>query len=244
MPKVKKVIPDPIISATIEIRYSTKSEILTTDILGKFYPLFSADFPNVKQGEIPQFIKIQNENLKFLPDYILSNDFYSIGFTTNSIIIDSIGEYNLWENFSQVIRKNLSVLSTLDIVEKIERIGMRYVSVFNEKSSLEEAFNLNLSKSVLMYKQSALKFISEYYFNQYKIIASLDKNAVFKNEIKDLEGVQVDIDITPIENVPENINENIFEIIEEMHSIQKDFIFETLLTDVYKQKLNIEYATN
>ena len=75
----KEISPNPLVSSTIELRFI--SELLDSDILANVFPVFSKDFPNLTEGQIPKEIKKQEPQLKYSPDYILKNEKFSISFT-------------------------------------------------------------------------------------------------------------------------------------------------------------------
>lgn len=239
----RKLSPNPLITSTVEIRFS--STIIEEDVLNVFYPAFSKEFPKIKEGaRIPKEIKNKAE-FKHLADYILVNDDYSLSIGANSVSFENIGTYHLWENYSQMINSNLSILADLKISKEITRIGVRYASIFEKKDSITEYLKVNFGLSFNDYHQDIQSLRTEFKRGDIKLLVQIAKNAKYEkvdaSENISIEGLYIDIDASSDTKLPTNFGEEVFKIIEELHREQKSLLFEHIMKPEFLASLNPQF---
>ncbi len=230
-----KISPNPLISSLVEIRFH--SELTDADMLSSVLPIFSKDF-KPSFGKIPKELREkQPEQFKYAPDFILSNDIYSISFGKYVITFENFGEYTFWGNYFAFIKEQLAKFLSLNIVTKIERIGVRYVSILENVNNAYDVLNYFPSLSVPGYTEilniHRATFIRQ---NCTLLLQILNNSKVTKNNIPKT-GCIIDIDAITTSNIT---NDNVYSIIDKLHSEEKEFFF-TLLNAEYLQQLNPQY---
>ena len=235
MPLPKKISPNPLLISSIELRFVSKSN--KDLMLAALFPVFSDELPILSTSKIPAELRVQ-EQFKYAGDYSFSNDVYSLSFSDKVVVIEVIGEYPLWDSFFSFVKNQFSKLLKTNLMETIERIGVRYASVLDHTEELNKIlthiprFNIENFEEDLILVRTDLKRNGKNLHLQIVKNAKIERNKIVKN------GTFIDIDASykgPIEP-----NERIFKEITELHSLQKDLFFELISKD-YLNKLNPEY---
>lgn len=240
----KEISPNPLITSTVEIRFS--SSVNEEDVLNVFYPVFSKNFPKIKEKDrIPKELKNKRPEFKYIADYILLNEDYSLSIGANSIAFENVGTYHLWENYFSMIKTNLNILSELNIVKEINRIGVRYASIFENKEDITDVLNVDFELKFDGYTQDVQSLRTDFNKGDIKLHIQIAKNAKFeKNEndvVKTIEGLYVDIDASSEKNMPNKLGDEFYTLIDTLHKEQKTFLFETLMKKEFLQSLNPKY---
>ena len=236
--RIKEVRPNPVLSSTVEIRFN--SSLKSEETLSIFYGAFGKEYPKIKEKGIPTQIKNQDPNLRFAADYILSNDSNLISFSNNVVVFENVGGYALWPNYFKIIKANLETLKTLNIVNSILRIGVRYASVFNTTKSISEVISFNLSVGYPGYSQGTEYFRAELKRAGIQLNLQLAQNAIIKKSEETLSGLYIDIDASRDSNLPAAINEDVARVIDDLHSEEKD-LFQHLLKQDFLNSLQVTY---
>lgn len=230
-----KITPNPLVSSTIEIRF--KTEIEHGSIFKLFFGKFSEVLPTFESTSLPRDIRIKNAELKFYPDYLFSNDDYSVSFNENFISFENITEYKLWKNYSGSFNNILALILESKVIHSIDRIGIRYQSKFSV-----ENFNTIL-KGIPSMKIDGLEenFVS---YTTKSLADNFDLLVRLKNDIteisldsEDTKEHLIDIDVSISNNVEQK---EICNYIELAHNLLKKTFFGLLKEDFIKT-LNPEY---
>lgn len=232
----KSISPNPLFISTIELRFLTSLNRL--ELFQKMFEKFSKTLPNIEEGNIPQDIKMQDENLKYIPDYTFKNDDFSLSFGTRSVSFEHISEYKLWPSYFSFVKECLSEILKMNFINNIERCGVRYGSVFNNIANPNIALK-DVPKSEVNGMLGTLDAFKAVYKKDDSVLyLQMSPNAkVQKNDIVKI-GLYIDIDASFTESIEPN--ENVFPIIEKLHSDQKALFF-GLLKDEFIQTLNPQY---
>ena len=233
----KKISPNPLISSTIEIRFS--STLSSDETLSAIRPKFDREFPNLQKRNLP----IEKENipeLEYTAEYILSNDDYLVFIDKNVIAFENKREYPLWDNYYQMIKRNLQLLSDTITINKIIRIGLRYVSSFDVVEKLSDSFKFGFDAPLPDYKLENELFRTQLSNKEINILLHLVKNAQIEQNDSNQKRTLVDIDISQSTYLPFSIGDTLFTIIQKLHTEEKKLFF-SLLREDFLEKLNCEY---
>lgn len=232
----KSISPNPLINTTVEVRFASTLE--AENVLNFYLDLLRDELPKVYDRRLPQISgEIQDPRMKYAANYIFQNDDFSVSADHNIISFGNVGTYKFWDHYFPFIKKTLLKLSNTGVVQKIERIGLRYASFLPYKSEDLPIVNLEVSFDLDDYKRRNDFLRSEFFNDRYTLIFQL-KRYVKDNENND--GVLIDIDAVCTDNIPQIFNDDFFEIIDNLHSEEKKFFFDLLHPD-YLATLNPTY---
>lgn len=123
----------PIIEALIEIRFETG--IFPSAVFGLIYDCIKEDYPGKVEPlpilQLPEQLRSVDPNLKFKPHYRLQNDKFMLQIGPDVLTISSLHPYCGWENLKPHAVHILGNIFTKKVFNKVTRLGLRYVNVFN-----------------------------------------------------------------------------------------------------------------
>jgi len=236
----KKITPDPLVQASVEIRVQTT--LNADSVLETLYPIFAKDFPKVKPHDIPSLIR-QNEGL-YAPTFLFRNEKYSIGVAHNTILFEIINGYESWDIYFPIICENLDKINKLNIIKGISRIGIRYASVFETESDLSKIVNFTFANDMSEqgFNQTLQVYNAVYTKEKTQIVLQLAANAMIANSygvVKNGPYIDIDCSVTNINGT--TFDENVFSLIKELHDDEKN-IFYSLIKKDFLQTLNPQYS--
>ncbi len=231
-----EISPNPLVTSTIEIRFL--SSLSSQKIFPIVYQSFSEDLPNFEHINIPNEIRQKNLQLKYLPDYTLLNEDFKLSFSNNVLSFENVGEYKLWGQYFPFISKSISIFLELGIIEKIERIGVRYASVLVNTDGVNDVLNSIPTTNIEGYEQKFEQYRSNFIIDEINLFLQIFNKANTKKNDIEISGVYIDIDASITNEI--NPDNKIIESIEKLHSIQKK-LFYSLLKPEYIASLNPKY---
>ena len=232
----KEIAPNPLIGSTIEIRYN--SEVDKKKLLSLVFTQFQSDFPNLNNSSIPEQIRALDPNLQFSPDYILSNEKYSLSFSSKVLSFENTSEYTFWSNYYPFIISCLKRFYSLGIIKSIDRIGVRYASIFDNVPSISEVIKETPIIHFDNYKSKFGFFNCDLSNDEISIHLQIAGNAAITKNNKIRTGCLIDIDAFLLKRFEPD--EKVFKVIDELHQEEKK-LFWDLLSDSFKEKLNVKY---
>lgn len=233
----KEISPNPLISSSIEIRFST--DLPKHSLLSFFFESFGSTLPVISQGNVPKQIRdLEPQQFEFAPDYILSNDHYSMSFSDNVVLFDNVGDYKLWGNYSKFVYECVQKLIQQGIFKSITRIGLRYVSIFefpeNQVNTVLKKIplldfdgfseNLSLVNTVLHRDNLSLRV-------QLIPAANVKRGDVSKT------GIVIDIDASTMTDQVDLSVDEVIRVIELLHSEEKNLFFNHILNPSFVDTL-------
>lgn len=132
-PLPTKVIPCPIIEVVAEVIFSRSNDMEPSAVYGKVYDGLKEEYPITEKlpiFQLPEDIRLKDDNFKNKPWYKFSNDNYSV-LVGASVVAISANDYPGWTAFSQEIDKIFTIFGQANIVKSMNRIGLRYVDKFD-----------------------------------------------------------------------------------------------------------------
>ena len=232
----KTIEPCPIIDALIEIRFS--SNIPPNAVFGLVYSVLSKDFGRPESLpilQLPETVRQNDPNFKYKPHNKLSNNEIVVQVGPDVLAISSFPKYLGWKEFSRRIFNILQKIEKLKFINKIERIGLRYINFFNENIYNNIDLNLNIGEENISFRNTVIR--TEINSNSFTSTLQISNNAIVNNK----KGSLIDIDTWDVSN--NNLN-NFFKLkenlINEAHDVEKELFFRLLKQDFLEQ-LNPKY---
>ena len=232
----KRISPNPLLSSVVEVRF--ESNLKSEDLIELYLNHFSKDFPQILDHS-PDFDVVQPANTNYKVRYIFNSDNFSILIGSNIIAFENQGDYKFWTNYSPVIEKNLHKLNEACEIKKIERIGIRYLSFFEDEAMLRNSIIVKNDFDFDNYLQKDSYFRATYFKENINITVQVPQNVIIKKDDLTKSGTLVDIDVSCDQGLPQSIGKDFFELINLMHAEEKAMFF-TLLSDEFLATLNPE----
>lgn len=234
----KEISPNPLVSSVVEIRFL--SELKTEELLGKFFPIIGEGFPNITYSDLPRPIRKTNEKFLYNPDFIFNNNDYSVSIGTNILSFENVGTYHLWSNYYSLIKDFISKVNNLNIIKKIERVGVRYISLFDSKYKIKEITKIKFNLDYDDFDQNNNFLQTELLKGEIRLVVRIAENGNVNKGQQTFKGLFVDIDASQSLDLPELFNQNLLNIIDKLHSEEK-LLFYNLLQEDFLKSLNPKY---
>ncbi len=141
----KKISPDPIIDAVVELRF--EREIHPDAVFGVISKVVKDDFKSFQSlpiRELPDKLRNSDPNLRHSPHFQSLAGDYKLNIGPNAISLANINKYHGWaDSFFPKINKLLSQIKKSDVVTHFNRIGLRYIDFFDE--DIFKSINLSIT---------------------------------------------------------------------------------------------------
>jgi uncharacterized protein (TIGR04255 family) len=146
MALIKNIDPCPIQEAVVEIRFS--STFPSEAIFGMVYASIRKIFQDsathkLPVSEIPESIRSLDENFKYQAHHQIHKDNLQISIGPRVIVFSNVSPYIGWSKWFVFIENVLSLIKDTSVVEHVERVGLRYVNIFDDP--ILDKINLNIS---------------------------------------------------------------------------------------------------
>lgn len=231
-----EISPNPLVTSTIELRFS--SLIPSNILFPAVYKAFLNDLPKFELSNLPAELKIGNQQFKYAPDYILSNDNYKLSFSNRVLTFEHVSEYQFWRNYFPFVSKCFGIFFNIVKTEFIERIGVRYASVLDKTESAHQVLVSVPRYELDGYNQKFEHYRSRIMIDDINLLLQIFDNAKALKKNQSISGVYIDIDASYEKKIEPN--EKVLGIIDHLHSEQKKLFF-SLLKEEYIQTLNPKY---
>ncbi len=236
--KIPRKIDDRLKNSIVQIQFDSLLPFGT--ILGYFHSIFKE-----KLKFLPQRTPILS-NGKIIgveesaPIIITEDDNFTIVIQDNSITFDLLNGYKGWDVYQKNIINYLTPLFNEKLIEKINQIGVRYISNFDDiyiyehiNATIQLGFTNNRIKG-----QSKFEFTID---NKIVLLNLLNGGGVVDSESTNTPRVGSIIDIDIIQRQPSvNSIAELINTIGDIHEIEKKVFF-SLLKDSFLTTLNPIY---
>ena len=232
--KIPRKIDDRLRDAIVSVQF--EPGVAANAVEGYFDVLFKDTFEAISLGQ-PN--RIQIDQLVIQPQqtfYIQREKKFRVDITSNSITFNLINEYLGWKEYSTVLKETLTLLLKEKVIAKVNRIGIRYISVFDQLRIFDK-IKPNLRFLPFDENSSRAQFRIELDRDPFLVIVTII-NAFPKPE-GEIYSV-IDIDTIKIFDLPEVSSQEILKCLEAGHSEQKEVFF-SLLEQEFIQSLHPEY---
>ncbi len=235
-----KISPCPISEAIVEIRFD--SSFPPDAIYGVVYNAFKENFPkpqNLPILQIPEPIRLQDPALRFKPYYKLTNSGFIFQIGPKVCTLSSIKEYAGWTAFLVKIRDSFKRLFDLEIIDKVTRLGIRYINFF-EADDIFDKVNLKISMGSEPFQSEHTIIRTSIKSGEFISNLQISNKVILNQGGKNQEGSIIDIDVVAIDIPQEDIKNKIIELVEKGHYEEKKLFF-SLLEKSFLATLNPEY---
>lgn len=234
----KKIDPCPIVEAILEIRFS--SPLPEDAIFGVLYNEFKDEYPKFEQLpilQLPAALRVQDPNLRYNAHYKTQKDNFILQTGPRSFSFSNIEPYVGWDVFSKNIFATYEKVIRSGVIEKIERIGLRYINILEGVNIFENSnFVLSLIERPINRKTT---ITTEIPFDkatcQFKAISDAEAK-LGGQDGKKVTGSVLDLDVI----VDVSDFESVEQAIEHAHNVEKELFYSVLKTEFIKT-LNPEY---
>jgi len=247
MPVPKKITPDSIIDAAIEIKYL--SNLPFEVLIGVFFDAFDETYqyttrPLKTQPSVLPTNPLQDLVLNIGSQSLLYNDSISIKLLPNSIVFGCLDKYIGWERYSAEINKALNTIGATKRIEKWNRVGLRYIHEYPQKD-LKEFTHFRFTFGFQDIQSTSTAFRTEFQFQGARFILNLNNKVPTLKQEETKKILQlVPTSIIDVDVIKDNLSltriEELLEVIHHTHDIEKAFFFD-LLTKEYVDTLKPEY---
>ena len=240
MPLPIRIDPCPIIQAGYEVRFV--SDAPAGAVFGLVYHHLEeeegATILELPALRLPSQLREHDEGLAYQPHYQIDWDDFAVQIGPRVMVIACQLPYPGWGEFSQKIRSVVDALITSEVAQSIERVGLRYVNLFDGDVLDQLKVNIDTDAG---YTPHSLSLRMQMERNGFmNSIGILDKNAAALMAFEKA-GTVVDIDTFYKAESLAATEWSFAKQLEEMHHTEKE-IFYSLLSDDLLNKLNPEYV--
>jgi uncharacterized protein (TIGR04255 family) len=228
------ISPCPILDALLEVRFSSK--INSNAVFGLIYNVLQKDFEKVESLpilQIPDVVRTSDPNFKYKPYYRVSNNNFVIQIGPDVISISSFPKYVGWDLFSKTIFDVLQKIEKIGIINKIERIGIRYVNFFENNIFDKINLKVRIGSDNILYKNTIVR--TEIGHGEFSSTLQIANNALNNGRL----GSIIDIDTFTISNL-ETFFDKKTEFVNNGHIKEKE-LFYSLLQNDFLKTLNPKY---
>ncbi len=225
-----------------EIRFESKPDILPDAIFGMIYGELRSQYPKVEKLpilQIPDEIRFKDPHLKFNAYYKLTGSPFVLQIGPRMLSVGCPGEYIGWDKFYSKILETHSIISGLDLIHKVTRLGIRYINFFT--FDIFENINLRITLCDNTFESEELALNAQIqdgrFTNRLQVANQVTATTPF--EKKGVKGSIIDID-THLNQGLEDFFHNNKGLLEEGHKVEKKLFF-GLLKKEFLLKLNPEY---
>lgn len=236
----KRISPCPIIEAVVEIRFS--SLLPKEAIYGVFYsrvkPLFQ-EIKNLPILKIPAQIRENTNDLLYQPYYQFKKQNLLVRLGPRVLAISNTNEYIGWVDFFEFIKKIEKEASEIGLIDKIERVGVRYINFF--EGVIFDNINIEIKISQNNCSNKILTMRIEDVEENISRVLHISNNAQIKKLNKTFKGTVIDIDCIQTSLTEIITQSNIDEKIDIAHKKEKEYFYEILKKD-FVNSLHPEYG--
>lgn len=237
MKEYNLIIPCPIIDALFEIRFT--SSIPSNAILGVVYSSIKESYPHYEGLpilQIPEELRKNDATLKYCPEnrFIKENFIFQIG--PSVLSISSYPNYVGWESFKQEIENCLCIIKKIGLINRLERLGLRYIDAFDFPILDYSNYNLKLPDMDTQGSNTIIK--TEFSNNQINNILRIGNNAIVMENDKRKSVIDIDT-FTICQEHFIDFFEKPSIILNQMHDSSKKLFF-MVLNERIKEKLEFK----
>jgi len=228
---------DPIIEAIVEFRFTPKQRAPISDLLpGMLFSQLRETYPrleNLPISELPQEIRRADPNLAYKPIHRLSGGQFSIAIGDRVLGFGCQRPYVGWSKFQPHVIKGLQVALDTGLVDKIERLAIKYINLIPSSNKASGLNTLRASVKLGSYDLAEhgctirTEIKSAGLVNIIQIVSKA--TVTFKDNNKAQTGTIVDID-SILENPDTTDIDKLPALIDKARQQEKQVFF-SLLTD-------------
>jgi len=231
----------PIDEAVFEIRYTSKSPVdaIFGILYSKIKDFFTGNPVPLPILQLPEAVRSQDPNLKYQAYHQLQKDNLILKIGPKMLGFSNLKPYSGWKNWSEFFYNVLKEILQTEVINQVERIGLRYINLFNTNIFDKVKFEIKINKDILKDESTHLRteILDEGFIKILQIGNSVNVIKINENIISSF------IDIDCIYNIEDDFNffKNYKDIVEKAHIKEKTLFF-SLLEDSFLKELKPYYG--
>jgi uncharacterized protein (TIGR04255 family) len=234
--KIPRKIDDRLKNSIVQIHF--ESNLPSGAIFGYFHGIFNEEVqfmpsktPIISNGKI---IGIEETT----PIIVTNDKNFTILIQDNTITFDLVDGYKGWEIYIENIKKYITPIFESNIINKVNQLGVRYISNFDEVM-IYEHINANIN---LEFVKTEIKGQSRFEFsiNNNIVILNLISGSILVNPNNESPKLGSIIDIDVIQKPNLSSIEELVKTVNEIHEVEKSIFF-SLLKGSFLSTLNPIY---
>lgn len=229
----KSIKPCPIKSAGLEIRFLTNQS--KEEIHQKLFSLLQGEVTDIRPVSIQRNREINSLEIENRVSFVCGD--ISVGFGSNSLLFESVGEYPGWDTFFKFVKMVLDGLNESLNIKEISRLGLRYINFFDSTKNLNSIAEFELKIPSLGTNLSKYLCKSELTTDNGSVIISLAEEIKFQLNNSIETGSVVDIDVVTNSGMSQIFDNLLIEQIAKMHELESQIFF-NILTDEFYNSLD------
>lgn len=234
----KKITPDFILEAVVELRFQTN---LPADaIFGLVYNRLNELFPNSYEAlpilQLPEALRLQDKNLEFAPYHKFKSKQFQVQVGPKVLSVICSKPYSGWDEYFDIIKTITGYLEELRFITNITRIGVRYIDFF-EKINIFDYLEFKMEDFPFPTEQSS--YTTTFAFEKFRTNLQVSNADKMQINGRFYAGSIFDSDTYTEEAITFNKSE-VLQIISDVHAAEKK-IFYTLIKNSFIKTLNPEY---
>jgi uncharacterized protein (TIGR04255 family) len=244
IPLPKKITPDSIREAVVELKYS--STVPFEILIGVFVEAFDESYAYTNRPIQPRTLPVQQAQelkIRLGSESFIYNEKINIRLLPNSIIFSCVDQYIGWETFQREIEKALNFFFSTGKIQEWVRVGLRYITEYPKKD-LRECIKFDFTFGLPDVKSISTAFISEFIYEGSRVILNLSNKVPVFNQQATQPPELVPMSIIDVDVIEANLKfdnlQDLLKVIEEVHRKEKEVYFGMLQEDFLKS-LNPEY---
>lgn len=225
---------EPILDVLFEIRFTSQHPVsnILPGILFSRFP--SRRMEQLPQGQLPQILRQQSPELKYLPLVRVVGEQYAYQVGDNSFSISSLMPYKGWQHFKTEILESIEILKSASLVDAVERFSLKYIDLIEYGGPHKsEMLNVALQIGERDFTASNYQVHTELpHKDMTALIQIISSAKVQAPDAPDRHGIVVDID-TIFQAGGKSLvglSDVFADKLDQVHALNKEVFFSTLST--------------
>lgn len=123
---------EPLLEAVWEVRFTSHRPSVADLLPGLIYQALPKKYPEIIRlpaADIPASIAQQDPKLRYMPKIRLAGGNQAVQIGEHVISLSCRRPYTGWQKFSADIRQLIDVVSRAELIEKLERLSLKYIDL-------------------------------------------------------------------------------------------------------------------
>lgn len=236
-----KLEKDPIVEAIFEVRFKPQIEQAGELMPGLMYPALKHYYSKLESlplARMPKELFQQQPDLQYQHLRRLVGEKYMVLTGEKVLSLAGRAPYDGWASFKPKILELLKCVQQLNIVDKVERLSLKYVNVLPKSSQGPEIERLKLKIQLGLHdvkeNENGLLLRTELLVNNFINIVQIIPRSTVKVSNKHLTGLLLEIDTIYVGEIGEFWTE-VDDLLEKTHSMEKSIFFGLLSETALKE---------
>lgn len=218
----------PIKETILEIRYSSKipSDAIFGSLYGELRPFFDSDPQSLPILQLPEAIRRQDPSLKYKAHHQFKKDNLILSIGPDVLVFSNISPYVGWGRWSNFFYEILKKLLKIDVLDKVERVGLRYINIFDDNIFDKVDCEIKIIDDILTGQSTNLR--TEILDENIIKVLQIGNSVTMMSDNNPVHGSIIDIDCLMNIDDTSDFFKSYHDIIEYAHNKEKELFFSLL----------------